>query len=145
MNQKQLTIAISLARDEQGRIIMAERRDDEIEDADKKWEFPGGKIEFGEDPEAAVVRETKEESGLDVRVDYLLPHIFTNVWKTKDGTEYHVIILAFVCTVIGGTLHTDLFPDEIRTLRFMDPTEIMTLPTLGKTEEILDMYLKTKH
>ncbi len=143
MVQKQLTIAVSVTRDEAGNVLLAQRTDDEIPDANGKWEFPGGKIEFGEDPVAAVIRETKEETGLDVEVEYLLPHVYTNIWRNTEGTDYHVIILAYVCNVIGGSLNKDLVPDEIKDLRFLSPEEISNLPTLTKTNEIIELYLNS--
>jgi len=145
MVNKQITIAISVTHDDVGNVLFAQRKDDEIPDAHGKWEFPGGKIEFGEDPVAAVIRETKEETGLDVEVEYLLPYVYTNIWRSTEGTDYHVLILAYACTVIGGTLDKSLVPTEIQDLRFLTTDEISKLSTLTKTNEIIDLYLKTKH
>lgn len=62
------------------------------------WEFPGGKIEAGEKPEEALVREIKEELATDIIVgDYL-----TKV--EYDYPEFHLSMDCFICSIISGGL-----------------------------------------
>jgi 8-oxo-dGTP diphosphatase len=64
-----------------------------------KWSVPGGKVEFGERVIDAVMREAKEETGLDVEPTELI-----SVDEAIVGEEKHYIFLNFVCEVKGGTL-----------------------------------------
>ncbi|SQA97434.1 8-oxo-dGTP diphosphatase [Cedecea neteri] len=62
---KQLQIAAGIIRNQQGEIFITQRAADAH--MANKWEFPGGKIEAGESPEQAVIRELQEETGIVVQ------------------------------------------------------------------------------
>ncbi len=62
------------------------------------WEFPGGKIDPGESPEAALVRELREELTVEVKVGVALTPV---IWIYEDKT---IRLLPFRCKIIGGEL-----------------------------------------
>jgi len=71
-----------------------------------KWSIPGGLVELGEKVEDAMVREAKEEVGLDVKAIRLVD-VFDSLTLDKSGhVQYHFVVVNFLVRVVGGRLHT---------------------------------------
>ena len=78
-----------------GKILIAQRRKGEFACL---WEFPGGKVEAGETPEQAIVREIKEEFDTELNVNKFL----TTVEHQYD--TFYLIMDCFICTIKTGNL-----------------------------------------
>lgn len=78
-----------------------------------KHNLPGGSIDLGETPEAAVIREVKEETGIDVANPRLLG-MESDFFRMShsDGSCIQAILLYYVCDYVGGQLSTDGFDEE---------------------------------
>ena len=91
-----LVSAVALI-DRDGRVLLAQRP------AGKRmaglWEFPGGKIETGETPEAALIRELGEELGIDTAESCLAPLTFAS----HSYDDFHLLMLVYVCHKWTGT------------------------------------------
>jgi 8-oxo-dGTP diphosphatase len=79
---------------EQGRILVSRRRADQP--MPLLWEFPGGKVEPGEAPEAALVREVQEELGCTVAVEGIFEVVF-HAYPTFD-----LVMLVYACRITAG-------------------------------------------
>jgi len=92
-----LVSAVALI-DADGRVLLAQRP--EGKSLAGLWEFPGGKVESGETPEAALIRELKEELGIDTWKSCLAPLTFAS--HSYDG--FHLLMPLFACRRWEGTV-----------------------------------------
>jgi 8-oxo-dGTP diphosphatase len=88
---QQLLVAAAALVDGDGRVLVQRRP--EGKPMAGLWEFPGGKVEPGETPEAALIRELREELGIDVAAACLSPAVFAS----EPLGARHLLLLLFVC------------------------------------------------
>ena len=96
--------------DDRRRIALVKRA---IEPGYGKWVFPGGYVDRGEDVQRAAIREAREETGLDVRIDRLI-----NIYSYTGRTP---VLVVYAATWVGGSLACD---DESLEARFFEPEAI---------------------
>ena len=100
--------------DVDGRVLLARRP--EGKPMAGLWEFPGGKIKSGETPEQALIRELKEELGIDVAASCLAPLTFaSHAYET-----FHVLLLLYVCRRWEG----EITPREGQGLAWVRPKRL---------------------
>lgn len=97
----------------------------QLRDDNGRWGLPGGAVEPGESVTAAIVREVREETGLDVEPVRLIG-VYSDpanhqVIAYPDGNVIHYVSTVFECAVRGGTLTCC---DESLDLRFFDPAAL---------------------
>ena len=103
-----------------------------IEPAINRWVFPGGYVDRGESVQIAAVRETKEESHLDVKICSLL-----GVYSYADSAN---VIVVYTAEVVGGELKAGDESVEARTFDILEiPWDELAFPS---TQEALQDYLR---
>jgi 8-oxo-dGTP diphosphatase len=103
--------------DEQGRVLLCHRRDLDC------WNLPGGGLESGELPTQAAVRETREETGLEVIVDRLVG-VYAKTYEDE-------LVFTFTGKIVAGELTTT---DESDACRFIE-IEVLPANTIPKHVE----------
>ena len=101
-----------------GRVLLAQRP--EGKSMAGLWEFPGGKVEGGETPEAALVRELYEELGIETWNSCLAPLTFAS--HTYD--DFHLLMPLFACRKWNGIVQ----PKEGQTLKWVYPKDFSNYP-----------------
>lgn len=86
-----LLVAACALRDADGRVLLAQRPAGKA--LAGKWEFPGGKVETGETPEQTIVRELREELGIEPCESCLQPFAFAS----HSYEAFHLVMPLFIC------------------------------------------------
>lgn len=130
---KQITVFSGCVARE-GKILMVLRNEPECPAAHLKWEFPGGKVDFGETPEESVAREILEETGVSVKVVKLLPRVWTSYWEYDWGTQ-QTLCFVYMCEFISqAKVAKDHHVEKIDWIKIEEIEKIATLPG---TNEVL--------
>jgi 8-oxo-dGTP diphosphatase len=112
-----LVSAVALI-DQDGRILIAKRPDGKSMAG--LWEFPGGKVELGETPEQALVRELSEELGIKTWNSCLAPLTFAS----HAYEDFHLLMPLFVCRKWEGIV----IPKEEQELKWVYSNELKNYP-----------------
>lgn len=115
---KTLLVAACALIDPDSRVLIAQRAPGK--EMAGLWEFPGGKVESGETPEAALIRELKEELGIAVTEACLAPFTFAS--HAYPG--FHLLMPLYVCRRWTGNPH----PLEHSALKWVRPRELSAWP-----------------
>lgn len=114
---KTIKVVAAIIRDANGRILCTQRGYGEWKDW---WEFPGGKLEAGETPEEALMREIREELSTEIRVDEFLCTV------DYDYPTFHLTMHCYLCSLLTGALHLNehkaarwLMKDELGSVKWL--------------------------
>jgi 8-oxo-dGTP pyrophosphatase MutT (NUDIX family) len=124
--------ASAIVANDEGKILLHRRSDNDL------WALPGGTMEIGESIQETLVREVKEETGLDVMPEYVVG-LYTDpkhVIAFSDGEVRQQFSICFACRIIGGNIQVS---DESFEVRFFSPDEIKQLNMHPS------IYLRIKH
>jgi len=112
-----LVVAAALT-DRDGRVLLTERPEGKTMAG--LWEFPGGKLMPGETPEAALLRELKEELDIDTEASCLAPLTFAS----HAYADFHLLMPLYVCRVWRGVPR----PIEGQRLAWVRPNDMRNWP-----------------
>ena len=130
---KQIEVVAAIIHDGEGRIFATQRGYGDFKDW---WEFPGGKMEAGETPKEALVREIREELSAEISVDEFLCTI------DYDYPNFHLTMHCFLCSLIGEALHLNeheaarwLTKDELDSVDWL-PADVKVVESI-KQKQVL--------
>lgn len=121
-----LVVACALV-DSDNRILIAQRP--EGKQLAGLWEFPGGKVEPGERPEQALIRELKEELGIDVREPCLAPLTFAS----HAYPDFHLLMPLYVCRRWEGFVRSG----DGQALKWVRPRDLRDWPMPPADEPLI--------
>ena len=127
-----MTVVAAALIDGAGRILLQQRAPGRAMAG--LWEFPGGKVEAGEQPEAALVRELREELGIGTELAALVPTTFASA----PNGDRHMLLLLYVCRswqgeprALDATALAWLRPSEMHAYP-MPPADVPLIPILER-------------
>ena len=115
---KTLLVSAVALIDTEGRVLLAQRP--EGKSLAGLWEFPGGKVESGETPEIALIRELKEELGIDTWQSCLAPLTFAS----HSYPDFHLLMPLFACRKWQGIVS----PREGQGLKWVRANDLRNYP-----------------
>ena len=95
--RRPVLMVVAAVIEREGRILIGQRKKNDRHGL--KWEFPGGKVEAGETPEVCLIRELKEELGIEVAEACLAPFVFAS--HTLESGD-HLLMPLFLCRRWSG-------------------------------------------
>jgi 8-oxo-dGTP diphosphatase len=132
MSVKLVLVAACALIDADGRVLLAQRPPGKSMAG--LWEFPGGKVESGERPEQSLIRELKEELGIDVKEECLAPLTFASHLYP----DFHLLMPLYVCRRWEGTVEAR----EAQRLKWVRPHDLRNYP-MPPADEPLIPHLTT--
>ena len=112
---KQPIIGVGAVIIKDGKILLEKRKN---EPGKGKWSIPGGLVELGESVEQTVIREVKEETGLDVEKPEHIDVVDNIIRDENDEVKYHFVIIDYFMKLKGGTLKAATDAEELRWVAF---------------------------
>ncbi len=125
-----MTIVTCAIIEKDGKVLCAQRS--ESMHLPLKWEFPGGKVEDGENPEDCLKREIGEELGFDINIIERLP---SNIHRYPDMSSFELI--PFRCRLVGGELDIK----EHKQVKWLKRSELMEIDWAEADIPILNNFL----
>jgi len=126
MSRLLLVVACALL-DQDGRVPIAQRPEGKA--LAGLWEFPGGKVEMGEAPEATLIRELQEELGITVKEPCLAPLTFASFAYP----DFHLLMPLYVCRRWEGVV----IAREHQALKWVRPNELRNFPMPPADEPLI--------
>ena len=119
-----------------GQVVIVRRR---FEPLAGHWSHPGGTLELGETREAGVVREMREETGLEVDVGPVIEVFDRIMLDERKRVRYHFVLVDYLCRPVGGELCAGSDVDQAI---FVDPGALAPYELTAKAQAVIDRGLE---
>ncbi|MBX8827061.1 8-oxo-dGTP diphosphatase MutT [Ochrobactrum sp. SFR4] len=129
--KKIVLVAACALIDTDGRILLAQRP--EGKNLAGLWEFPGGKVESGETPEDALIRELQEELGITTKHACLAPLTFASYTYDK----FHLLMPLYICRRYEGIARSM----EGQALKWVKPKDLRSYPMPPADEPLIPFLM----
>jgi 8-oxo-dGTP diphosphatase len=126
---KQIEVVAAIIHDSDGRIFATQRGYGDMKDG---WEFPGGKVEAGESPEAALKREILEELETRIQIERLVTTV------EYDYPKFHLKMHCYLCNIESGNLTLK----EHEAAKWLKLSDIYTVDWLPADKAVVDLLIK---
>ena len=126
-----LLVAACALVDADGRVLITQRPEGKAMAG--LWEFPGGKVEPGETPEQALVRELQEEIGVETKVACLAPLTFAS----HSYDDFHLLMPLYVCRRYWGIP----VAREVQALKWVRPGKLREYPMPAADEPLIPFLI----
>jgi 8-oxo-dGTP diphosphatase len=124
---KLVLVAACALIDADGRVLIAQRPEGKTMAG--LWEFPGGKVEAGEQPAQSLIRELREELGITVKPECLAPLTFAS----HSYPDFHLLMPLYVCRRWEGFVQAR----EKQRLKWVRPNELRDYPMPPADEPLI--------
>jgi 8-oxo-dGTP diphosphatase len=126
--------AAAVICEQEGRVLLVKRK---FEPKAGDWSLPAGFVEYAESPKETAVRETKEETGLDVNVLQLF-----GVYGSCDDPRTRVVLVVYHAQIVGGELQAG---DDAIEARFFPRDQLPANVAFSSHQRALDRFIAENH
>ena len=117
--------------DATARVLLVKRR---FEPLAGEWSLPGGGVDVGETLEASVIREMREETGLEVEIGAVI-EVFDRIMHDAGGrVQYHYVLVDYVCRPTGGTLAA---ASDVADVLWVEPAALAGFNLTDKATQVI--------
>jgi mutator protein MutT len=119
-----------------GKVLIVKRKYDPLAG---QWSLPGGGVELGETLEDSIVREMREETGLEIEVGPVI-EVFDRITRDSTGeVRYHFVLVDYLCWPVGGELRAS---SDVEDARFVEPADLPQYHLTPKASQVIERALE---
>lgn len=128
---KQYFVATACIFNLSNQILLTRRHSPDYLIVHNLWQFPGGSVEYGENPRDAALREVREETGITIQINTDYPLIHSHVFKG----DAHIVTFSYPARYVSGSIDISKDKEETSDARWFTLEEIAELTCMPNIKE----------